>query len=483
MRAFRPVLYILGLLLCGLGVFMLVPMAADLVAANGDWKVFAASAAASVFAGVQLVFTNRQRSMGQFGVRQAFLLTTLSWALLTAFAALPFLFFGGGLSYAEAYFEAMSGLTTTGATVIVGLDAAPPGILLWRALLQGIGGIGIVVVAILILPLLRIGGMQLFRAESSDKSEKTVARSIELVRYLIVIYVTLIASCALAYWIGGMTAFEAVCHALTTVATGGFSTSDASFAHFDSPGLEWVAVVFMLAGALPFIAYVNTVRRVGNPLWRDSQSRVYVASLIVVAAVFALSIASSLGLPLSEALRIAVFNTVSIATTTGYTTVDYAEWGGFVGTIILLLTLFGGCTGSTAGGIKVFRHQIMWGAAKSYLTHLVSPNLVTVQRYDGRVVSDEIVRSVLVFLVIYVGALVATALGLAAFGLDIVTSFSGAATALGNVGPGLGEIIGPAGTYASLHDGAKWLLAAAMLLGRLELFSVLVLFNRQFWRW
>jgi trk system potassium uptake protein TrkH len=343
--------------------------------------------------------------------------------------------------------------------------------------------VGIVVTAILILPLLRVGGMQLFRTESSDRAEKIVPRAVELVRYIVVIYVVLSVACALTYWSLGMSAFDAVCHAMTTLSTGGFSTHDASFAYFENPYIEWAAVVFMTSGALPFVAYIATVRGGGQPLWRDTQARTFVLSMIAVSLVLALVIAEHLGLPFIEAIRLAAFNSVSIATTTGYASADYVEWGGFAVMVFMLLTLMGGCTGSTAGAIKMFRHQIMFIAARTHVANLLSPNLVSVPTYQGRPVTDDVLRSVLVFVVVYFGVLVVLSLGVASYGYDLVTSLSAAATAMGNVGPGLGPIIGPAGNFADLPDGAKWLLSAGMLMGRLEFFTVLVLFDRQFWHW
>lgn len=479
----RPILYVVGLLLCGLAAAMLVPAAADAALANPDWRVFLASASATGFFGMLLVLTNRGRKALVLDVRQAFLLTTAAWSAMGAFSALPFLFLGQGLDYTDAFFEAVSGLTTTGSTVLVGLDGMPPGILLWRAILQWIGGIGIIVMAIIVLPFLRVGGMQLFRSESSERSEKVVARPYELVSYIALIYLGLTAACFFAYWAAGMSAFDALCHAMTTLATGGFSTHDASFTAFGQPAIQWLAVLFMLLGSLPFVAYIRTLQRRQMPIWRDSQVRGFLAFVASASLAVTAWLAWTTGIPAVEALRLAIFNVTSIVTTTGYASADYMEWAGLAVGIFLFLTVVGGCTGSTAGGIKFFRHQVLWVVTRSHLRFLIRPHVVSVATYQGRALPDDIAPSVLAFIFVFLASVAVVALGLSGFGLDLVTSLSGAATAVSNVGPGLGPIIGPAGNFGTLPDGAKWLLAGAMLLGRLELFTVLVLFQREFWRW
>jgi trk system potassium uptake protein TrkH len=479
----KPVLYVTGLLLCGLAALMLLPAAADVVVGNPDWQTFVLSAAFTGFVGVSVTLASRGEGPLQLQLRQVFLLTTVSWLALAACAALPFLHLAVQLNYADAFFEAISGLTTTGSTVLVGLDAMPPGVLLWRSLLQWLGGVGIIVMAILVLPFLRVGGMQLFRSESSDRSAKVVARPAQLVGYIALIYVALTAACAIAYRITGMSLFDAVNHAMTTVSTGGYSTHDASFAAFENPATQWVATVFMVSGALPFVAYIRTAQRWREPIWRDSQVRALIAFLAAFSVMAAAWYALSGGVGFAAALTLVAFNVTSIVTTTGYASADYQTWGALAVGAIFFLTFLGGCTGSTSGAIKVFRFQVLLIVARAYLLTLLRPNSVLIARYQDRALPDDIAPSVLAFIFVYLASVVMLTMGLSAFQLDFLTSLSGAATALGNVGPGLGPIIGPAGNFSSLPEGAKWLLSAGMLLGRLELFTVLVLFQREFWRW
>ena len=482
MALLRPVLYTIGLLLSVIGAAMLLPAVVDAVAGNPDWQAFAISGSITLFTAGSLTLGLMVKEV-RLDLRQAFLLTALSWTVCAAFAALPFRIAELRLDYADAFFEAVSGLTTTGSTVLVGLDGMPPGILLWRALLQWMGGLGIIAMAIAILPYLRVGGMQLFRTESSDRSEKVLPRPGQYARAVAILYGALTCLCALAYWAGGMTGFEAVAHAMTTLATGGYSTSDASMAHFDSPTVEWAAVFFMVLGALPFVLYLRIIGVDLAALWRDSQVRTFVVFLVVVTLVLGLHLTLTMGTPLLDALRLAAFNIVSVVTTTGYATADYGAWGSFAVVLFFFLTFIGGCTGSTSGGIKIFRFQVLRLFVDRQLQRLYFPQGVVAQRYKGQPLPREVASSVVGFFFIYAMGFTVLTLALAATGLDLVTSTSGAATALGNVGPGLGPIIGPAGNFSTLPDLAKWLLSAGMLLGRLELFTVLILMLPGFWRW
>jgi trk system potassium uptake protein TrkH len=414
--------------------------------------------------------------------RQGFLLTTLSWVLLCAFAALPLTLSEYRLPWADAYFEAMSGLTTTGATVLIHLDSAPPGILLWRGLLHFLGGIGIVVIAIALLPFLRVGGMQLFKTESSDISEKFMPQVKQVATGIFIAYMILNVVCALAYWAAGMTGFEAAVHAMGSIATGGFSTSDDSIGSFKNPAIEWISAAFMFLGGLPFILYMRTIMGHRAALFRDPQVRLLAALVMVVSLAIAAWLSYFHAMPFGEALRAAVFNVVSIVTTTGYASADYMTWGTFPIAAFFFLTFIGSCAGSTAGGIKVFRFQVLAIAIRAHGWRLIAPLSVRPAFYGERKLSNELFTSVLLFMGAYVGTVAVATLLLSFFGLDLVTALSGAAACIGNVGPGLGVIIGPAGTYTTLPAEAKWVLSATMLLGRLELFTVLVLFSRAFWR-
>ncbi|MBM4023614.1 MAG: TrkH family potassium uptake protein, partial [Planctomycetes bacterium] len=331
-------------------------------------------------------------------------------------------------------------------------------------------------------PFLSVGGMQLFHSESSDRSEKVVPRLSTVASAILLIYVSLIAACALLFWLFGMTGMESVVHAVSSVATGGFSTSDSSVGLFRSPAIEWIAIIFMLAGALPFVIYIRLTRGYVSAFWRDSQIRLLI--LIVLSATVALTAWLSVTSDLHwlEAFRLALFNVTSIVTTTGFVSADYSQWGGFAVTVFFLLTFCGGCTGSTSGGIKIFRFEILLARLRVQMARLVQPNGVFPLQYQGRAVPDDVPAGVIAFIALYISCFVVLSLLLSALGLDFVTAVSGAAACLGNVGPGLGPIIGPGGTFAPLPDTAKWLLALAMVLGRLELFTFLVLFTPRFWR-
>ena len=476
----RPILFTLGLMLCTIAATMVIPAAVDIADGHENWRIFFWSAVFTLFIGGLMILVGYQEEEVRLGVREGFLLTTMAWIVVTAFAAIPF--FGLGLSYTDAYFETMSGLTTTGSTVIVGLDKLPRGILLWRALLNGIGGLGIIAMAIIMLPFLRVGGMQLFQTESSDKSEKILPRAYELMVAISGVYGLLILACIIAYALLGMTMFDAICHALPTIATGGFSTHDDSFAFFRSPGIEWAGTVFMLAGALPFVTLIRAMQGDTRSLWRDEQIRGFIAFLVAVSVILAIWLSATHNMPFLDAFRRTSFNVVSIVTTTGFASEDYQLWGTFAAGIFFLLTFVGGCSGSTAGAIKIYRLQIAGMLTRHHLQHLISPRRVVTLTYNGRRLPDDVPFSIIAFLALYLSTVGIFTVILTSMGLDLVTASSSAATALGNVGPGLGEIVGPAGNFSTLPPAAKWVMSMAMMLGRLELFTVLVLFRPEFWR-
>lgn len=460
---------------------MFLPAAADLAVGNEEWQVFATGAALTLFIGVMLVLTTRS-NIRNLSLRQAFILTTLSWLLMPAVAALPLVFADLDLSYTDAFFEAMSGLTTTGSTVILGLDQTQPGILLWRALLQWLGGIGIIAMAISILPLLQVGGMQLFRMESSDTSDKVMPRAAQIVTAIAVIYVALTLLCALIYWLFGMTGFDAMAHAMTTIATGGFSTHDASLGYFQDARIDATATIFMVVGGLPFVLYLQAIRGRPGGLFRDSQVRWFL--VMTALAVFAVTVwlmRTGSG-DLTSTFRLAAFNVVSVITGTGYATQDFSAWGPFAVALMFFLMFVGGCAGSTTCGVKVFRIQVLHATARCQMRRLLQPHGVFIPYYNKRPIPEEVTASVMGFFFLYVISFAFIAIGLGVLGLDFLTAASGAATAISNVGPGLGPTIGPSGTFAALPDAAKWLLAFGMLLGRLELFTVLVLLLPSFWR-
>ena len=471
-------------MLLALAAAMLLPAGVDALTGDPDWRAFLIGSGVTFVCAAALTHVTRCRLSGGLTLRQAFLLTPVAWTTIALFGAIP-LYISDYAQlrdhFTNAFFESVSGLTTTGATVIVGLDDAPRGILLWRALLQWLGGIGIIGVAISILPALGVGGMQLFRTESSDRSEKVMPRVREIATGIVLIYAALTVACALAYWLVAMTPFDAVAHALTTVSTAGFSTSDISMARWNSPALHWIATVFMLSGAVPFVLYLRLFQGQQDAL-RDSQVRflaMLLAALIIAVAAWLILVA---GHGFADALRLAAFNVVSVVTTTGYATADYTLWGNLMVGLFFGLMFVGGCTGSTTGGMKIFRFQVMIRMLQSQFLRLLYPRGVFPRVYAGRLLPDDVIGSVVVFFSLYFICYSALTVALMAFDLDFLTSASAAVSALSNIGPGLGPIIGPAGNFATLPDASKWLLCFGMLLGRLELFTVLILFFPQFWR-
>jgi trk system potassium uptake protein TrkH len=484
MRLWRAPLLCLGVSLVSLAVLMALTGLYDVRDAENPGGHFAASVITLfVGGGLLITFQPGERRMERISLRSAFLVTAVGWLVIPVFAAMPFMMTAEPLSFTDAVFEATSGLTTTGSTVIVGLDDYPRGLLLWRSLLQWLGGVGIVLIAVVLLPFLRVGGMQLFQLESTDRSgERIIPQAGALIVWLVAVNIALNAACAIAYAASGMTAFDAINHALTTIATGGYSTHDASLGHYDSAGVRWTATVFMLAGALPFFAYIKAVRGRISGLVADRQIRFFLGAVGVIILLAELGRWAALGDDAAGTLSHTAVNIVSIVTTTGYASEDYQLWGQGYVTLFLLLTFLGGCAGSTAGGIKMYRFQLLFFIARDYMRGLFDPNVVRPHRFQGRSVDEEVTHAVLAFVAIYVAGVSLGALALAITGLDLVTAFSGASQAIANVGPGLGPVIGPAGNFASLPDAAKWVLCALMLLGRLELFALLVLLDPRFWR-
>ncbi|MGE0152113.1 MAG: TrkH family potassium uptake protein [Reyranellaceae bacterium] len=478
----RSPLYILGILLGIFAFGMLLPAFAEWVEGGADAGMFLICFAVTFFAGGVLMAAFRPREKVSIDVHQAFVLTALAWIVITTFAALPLAVSSIGISYTDAFFEAMSGVTGTGATVLVGLEKLPAGVLWWRTILIWFGGVGIIVMAVAILPFLRIGGMQLFRAESSEKSEKTLPRMSQISLAITVYYLFVSVTGSLLLWAAGLHLADAIHHGFGAVATGGFSTLDASVGGFANPAAEYIMTGLMFIGGMTFIVMIQSWRARQLLFARDSQIRAYAA--VVGAAVLALTCWRYAGseAPLEEAFRQSAFHVVSIVTTSGFFTTDYTTWGSFPIALMLFLTFIGACTGSTSGGVKIFRYQILYQLARVQLARLTHPNAVIVPRFNGREVSREVINSVAGFVFLWFFAFVALSIALSLFGLDFATAVSGAATSLANVGPGVGAVIGPAGTFQPLPDGAKWLLSFGMLLGRLEMLTLLVLLMPSFWR-
>ena len=477
----RPVGYVIGMLVAVLGLTMLIPFVLDVADGNGHWPVFLESAILTIAVGGMVALACSNGIKEGLTLQQTFVLTTGVWVALPVFGALPFYLGATEATYTDAFFEAMSGLTTTGSTVFSGLETLPRGLLLWRGILQWVGGIGIIVVAMAFLPELRVGGMQVFRSEGFDTMGKILPRATEIAGQISVIYLSLTVLCALLYVIFGMEPFDAIVHSFTTIATGGFSTYDASFGAF-SGSLEYVASVFMILSALPFVRYVQLVNGNSFALFKDTQARGFIATLLVLVLVSTFALVSMFPQTSEQSFREALFNITSILSGTGYASADYMTWGPFLVSLFFFVGLIGGTAGSTACSVKIFRYQILFSAIVAQVKRIHSPHGVFSTRYAGRPVDDETLNSVMSFFAFFIVLLGLIAVALNLTGLDFITSLSGAATAIANIGPGLGDTIGPSGNFSSLNDTAKWILIAAMLTGRLEIMAVLVLFTPRFWR-
>ena len=477
----KTVFFLIGVLLIVLGGSMLAPYALQVTLNEGSHSFISASFI-TIFIGVLFILANLEKEF-KLNLRQTFLFSSLAWIMVAAFGSLPFLLSSQDFSFSEAFFESMSGITTTGATIISDLDNSPKSILLWRAIMQWLGGIGIVVMAITILPLLKVGGMQLFKMEGPDSTEKILPRTIEVAAIIISTYIVLTFLCGFFYWVFGMSIFDSVSHAMTTIATGGFSTHNESIGFFKNPNIEIVASIFIILGSIPFISYLKFAQGNKMVFFQDVQIKglIYLLTIsIIIMFLYLLFIKYESSL--FDKIRISSFNVISILSGTGYVTDDFGLWGKFSLIFFLLLMFIGGCAGSTACGIKIFRLQMLLIFLKNQIKKLISPNSVIITKYNNQKISDNFINSVIIFIFTFLFIFLIIAMLLSISGLDFITSISGAASSISNVGPGLGDIIGPNGNYKDIPDLSKWVLSFGMLLGRLELFAVLVLFFPSFWR-
>ena len=477
----RPVGYVIGLLVAILGATMALPMIADLIEGRGEWHVFLFSGLFSVLSGGLIALSCANGVREGLTIQQTFLLTTGVWVALPVFGAIPFMLGATELRFVDAFFEAMSGMTTTGSTVISGLDDLPRGILLWRGILQWLGGIGIIVVAMVFLPELRVGGMQIFRSEAFDTMGKILPRATAIAGQIATIYIALTVLCLFTYMALGMSFFDALVHAFTTCSTGGFSNYDASFGRFSGPA-EYAASLFMILAALPFVRYVQLINGDARPLLRDSQVGVFLAIIAVLVLVTTLVLTAIFPHHWEQAMREALFNITSIISGTGYASVDYMAWGSFLIMMFFFIGLIGGCAGSTACSVKVFRYQLLFSSIAVQIRRIRNPHGVFTPRFQGRTVGADVLSSVISFFMFFVVSLGVLSWGLALTGLDMITAISGAATTLANIGPGLGDQIGPSGNFGGLNDAAKWMLSVGMLVGRLELLAVYAILTVTFWR-
>ena len=481
MASNKTVFFLIGVLLIVLGFSMLAPYSMQIIYKENSHS-FISSSFVTIFIGILCILANLEEDL-KLDLRQTFLFSTLAWVMVAIFGSLPFLLSSQSFSFSDAFFESMSGITTTGATIISDLDNSPKSILLWRAIMQWLGGIGIVVMAITILPLLKVGGMQLFKMEGPDTTEKILPRTIEVAAIIISTYIVLTLFCGFFYWLFGMTIFDSICHAMTTIATGGFSTHNDSIGFFKNSNIEIVASIFIILGSIPFISYLKFSQGNRKIFFQDVQIKglIYLLTISTVIMFLYLSFINYES-NLFEKIRISSFNVISILSGTGYVTDDFGLWGKFSLIFFLFLMFIGGCAGSTACGIKIFRLQMLLIFLRNQVKKLIYPNSVIIAKYNNHKISDDFIRSVIIFIFSFLFIFLIISMLLSISGLDFVTSISGAASSISNVGPGLGEIIGPDGNYKNLPDLSKWILATGMLLGRLELFAVLVLFFPSFWR-
>jgi trk system potassium uptake protein TrkH len=478
----RPVFFGTGLVLALLALAMGIPALVDLVHGDPDWRIFAASAAVTLFIGLSLMAANHAIRLEKLSVRQIFLLTASGWLAVCLAAALPFAFSRLHFSPTDAFFEAVSGVTTTGSTVLRNIDRAPPGILIWRALLQWLGGMGFLVISLAVLPVLNIGGMQIFRLDSGDLGDRVTPRAATMTMSIMGLYAGLTGILTLLLWAAGMSRFPALLHAMSTISCGGFSTSNGSIGSWHNPSIDWVMLLGMLMGGAPFIIYLQVIEQRWQLARKNRQLRLYLRFFLLASMLLALWLIIEQNMKPLPALRHAAFTAASVMTGSGFATLDWGGWTGLPVAMLFFLTFVGGCAGSTAGGIKIFRLQILYANGQAQMNRLLHPRSVVLPQYDKKPIPDAVAESVLGFLFIYALSFAVTAMGLGMVGLDFWTSLSAAASALANLGPGLTPAVGPMAGYSALPDAAKVLLAVAMLFGRLEMFIFLALFAKGFWK-
>ena len=478
MSNYKTVFFTLGILQIILGIFMLIPIITQFFYNEIDSSFFGASIVTIIFG--TLFFLSNLDHDKKLNLQQAFLLTALSWMSIAIFGSLPFVFSNLNFSFTNAFFESMSGITTTGSTIIPNLENMPKGILLWRAILQWLGGIGIIVMAITLMPIMNVGGMQLFKISNNDSSEKILPKSKEIALRLIYIYLGLTTLCAVSYKTFGMDIFDSITHSMTTIATGGFSNYNDSIGFFNSISIEISAMIFIILGSLPFIAYIKFLSGNKKIFFLDIQVKTFFK--IIFISIIILSIYLSINNFTQLNMRSIFFNVISILTGTGYVSAQFDSWGSFSLVLFLALMFIGGCAGSTTCGIKIFRIQILYSFILNQLKKIIYPKGIFVLKYDQNAVDNKFIASIISFIYMYLVIFFIIAALLSLTGLDFITSISGAATSISNVGPGLGSIIGPNGNFSSLPDVSKWILSLGMILGRLELFAILVLFLPSFWK-
>jgi len=479
MIGYKQIFYVLGLLLILMGMAMLIPASVDIIYNNKDWEVFVLSSAIAIFLGGLMSIPTRDVG-GNLNKRELLILIPLAWITMPSIATLPIYTSELGLSFTDAYFESLSGMTTTGATILSNLDNAPPGILLWRSILQWMGGIGIVIMASGLLPIAQVGGMQLLQLEFDSRMEKILPRTAQLSLVIVLLYSAITLVCACLYFIFGMSGFDAINHAMTTVATGGYSTHDASIGYFNNDKIVITSIIFMIISSFSFVMIITTVRGQIGELFRDVQAKWLITILSTVTIYMVYKNINSFD-NLYDNILHTTFTITSLITGTGYTTFNYNLWGTVTIPLLVLIMIMGGSAGSTTCGIKMFRLKIMFETINSYLKNLIQPNGVFLPYYGKKSISQDVSISVIGYLVVFLFTLLIFTIIFSALGYDIVTALSAASSALSCVGPGIGEIIGPNSNYGDVSTSFKWVFTFGMLIGRLEIFTVLVLLSPSFW--
>ena len=474
-------LFVIGNLLIFFSFYLLIPAIYDLIIDGTDWIVFFVISVLCLFSGfnISFIFKNKNKDVD---ILSAFILTLISWILLTVIGSVPFFLGTPNLSFVNSFFESMSGLTTTGATVIQNLDNTNKSILLWRAMLQWLGGIGIIVIAIAIFPILKIGGMQLFQTEFSSKDDKVLPRTASIASGIGIVYFSLTLLCSITLFLTGMNLFDSIAHAMTIIATGGFSTKDFSIGHYDSVAIEIVTIFFMVLSSLPLILFFQAVRGKFTDLITNSQVHFFLILIFFVTFVVTLWLQTNYEVAFFESLRISAFSVASITTGSGFSTYDFSVWGSFTTLLFLFLMLVGGCSGSSSCGLKIFRIQILLKTSYNIVKKIIQPRGVFIPTFNSKEISEDVLNSVTGFFFLYMTIFGMLTLILAFDGQNMLTALSGSAAALANVGPGLNDIIGPSGNYYQLKDSSKIFLSFGMLIGRLELFPILILLSPLLWR-
>ncbi len=477
----KPIALVCGTVICAVGFFLFIPLITEVIYKTETWQSYAVPILLYLIVGGSLVITNKNVDL-KITLKEAFVMTVLSWLLMTFLCAVPFLYTKVDLGLVDALFESMSGVTTTGTTILSNIDALPKGILIWRSFLQWLGGIGIVVIALFILPFLRIGGMQLFHLEGDDPYDKSLPKISSVIKKIFTIYSILTIILIFLYYIFGMNFFDAITHSFTTISTGGFSSYDDSFANFDSDKILVIGIVFMILGSLPFLVLVQTSHKNLFAIFKDHQIRVFFIVLIIaITMIFFFANSYIDGSYLSKIIAVS-FNTISIISGTGYISENFENWGNYASVLFLILMFVGGCAGSTTGGLKVFRFQILFKYINLHLKKMLKPHSISASRFNGKIINETTYESVMSFFFLYILTFFISALLLSFSGLDFLSCISASASTISNVGPGLGSIIGPDGNYGILDNYSKLVLIITMFLGRLELLTIFILLIPSFWK-